>query len=132
MAQIINGLDEITAQPLFGGRTEISQWNGSKNLGLQLFGANDVQDLKLSLKQQFNTMLGIIERRATSLQWLMTQQANLSALDYERVTQFSALNDELLKYKEANPASSPPVASTSNTPRLRRRMEISKVPPPRS
>lgn len=107
MAQIINGLDEITAQPLFGGRTEISQWNGSKNLGLQLFGANDVQDLKLSLKQQFNTMLGIIERRATSLQWLMTQQANLSALDYERVTQFSALNDELLKYKEANPASSP-------------------------
>jgi hypothetical protein len=27
---------------------------------------------------------------------------------------------------------SPPVASTSNTPRLKRRMEISKVPPPRS
>ena len=35
----------------------------------------------------------------------MTQQGNLSALDYERVTQFSALNDELLKYKDANPAS---------------------------
>ncbi|WP_226501695.1 type VI secretion protein IcmF/TssM N-terminal domain-containing protein [Pseudomonas sp. MWU16-30322] len=107
LAQIVSGLEEITAQPLFGGRTEISQWNGSKNLGLQLYGANDVQDLKLSLKQQFNTMLGITERRAPALQWLMTQQGNLSALDYERVTQFSALNDELLKYKDANPASSP-------------------------
>jgi type VI secretion system protein ImpL len=107
MAQIVGGLDEITAQPLFGGRTEISQWDGSKNLGLQLYGANDVQDLKLSLKQQFNTMLGITERRHSALQWLMTQQGNLSALDYERVTQFSALNDELLKYKDANPASSP-------------------------
>jgi type VI secretion system protein ImpL len=107
MAQIVSGLDEITAQQLFGGRTEINQWDGSKNLGLQLFGASDVQDLKLGLKQQFNTMLGIVERRMSSLQWLMTQQANLSALDYERVTQFSALNDELLQYKEANPASSP-------------------------
>ncbi|MCY1431128.1 hypothetical protein D9M71_470900 [compost metagenome] len=29
-------------------------------------------------------------------------------------------------------AVSPPVASTSNTPRVRRRMEMSKVPPPRS
>lgn len=107
LAQIVGGLDEITAQPLFGGRTEISQWDGSKNLGLKLYGANDVQDLKLSLKQQFNTMLGITERRTSALQWLMAQQGNLSALDYERVTQFSALNDELLKYKEANPASSP-------------------------
>ncbi|MHB2138511.1 type VI secretion system protein [Pseudomonas monsensis] len=107
LAQIVGGLDEITAQPLFAGRTEISQWDGSKNLGLQLYGANDVQDLKLSLKQQFNTMLGITERRTSALQWLMAQQGNLSALDYERVTQFSALKDELLKYKEANPASSP-------------------------
>ncbi|MDX9669647.1 MULTISPECIES: type VI secretion system protein [unclassified Pseudomonas] len=107
LAQIVSGLEEITAQPLFGGRTEISQWDGSKNLGLQLYGASDVQDLKLSLKQQFNTMLGITERRTSALQWLTTQQGNLSALDYERVTQFSALNDELLKYKDANPASSP-------------------------
>ncbi|KPN91130.1 type VI secretion system protein [Pseudomonas nunensis] len=105
--QVVGGLDEITAQPLFSGRTEISQWDGSKNLGLQLYGASDVQDLKLSLKQQFNTMLGITERRTSALEWLKTQQQNLSALDYERVTQFSALNDELLKYKDANPASSP-------------------------
>lgn len=107
MAQIIGGLDEVTAQPLFSGRTEISQWDGSKNLGLQLYGASDVQDLKLSLKQQFNTMLGITERRTSALEWLKTQQQSLSALDYERVTQFSALNDELLKYKDQNPASSP-------------------------
>ncbi|MEB0224236.1 type VI secretion system protein [Pseudomonas sp. 10S4] len=107
MAQVVGGLDEITAQPLFSGRTEISQWDGSKNLGLQLYGASDVQDLKLSLKQQFNTMLGITERRTSALEWLKTQQQTLSALDYERVTQFSALNDELLKYKDSNPASSP-------------------------
>ncbi|KJZ35558.1 MULTISPECIES: type VI secretion protein IcmF/TssM N-terminal domain-containing protein [Pseudomonas] len=107
IAQVVDGLAEITAQPLFGGRSEISQWDGSKNLGLQLYGASDVQDLKLSLKQQFNTMLGITERRTSALEWLKTQQQNLSALDYERVTQFSALNDELLKYKDQNPASSP-------------------------
>ncbi|MBC3208963.1 type VI secretion system protein ImpL [Pseudomonas sp. SWRI111] len=107
LAQIVSGLDEITEQPLFGGRAEISQWDGSKNLGLQLYAASDVQDLKLSLKQQFNTMLGITERRQSALQWLLTQQGALSALDYERVTQFSALNEELLKYKDANPASAP-------------------------
>ncbi|EJM75610.1 type VI secretion system protein [Pseudomonas sp. GM55] len=107
MAQVVSGLEEITAQPLFSGRSEINQWDGSKNLGLQLFGALDVQDLKLSLKQQFNTMLGITERRTSALDWLKTQQQNLSALDYERVMQFSALNDELLKYKDQNPASSP-------------------------
>jgi len=107
IAQVVDGLAEITAQPLFGGRSEISQWDGSKNLGLQLYGASDVQDLKLSLKQQFNTMLGITERRTSALEWLKTQQQNLSALDYERVTQFSALNEELLKYKDQNPASSP-------------------------
>jgi type VI secretion system protein ImpL len=107
MAQVVSGLEEITAQPLFSGRSEISQWDGSKNLGLQLYGALDVQDLKLSLKQQFNTMLAITERRTSALEWLKTQQQNLSALDYERVMQFSALNDELLKYKDQNPASSP-------------------------
>jgi len=107
IAQINEGLDEVVAQPLFSGRPEISQWDGSKNLGLQLFGANDVQDLKLNLKQQFNTMLGITERRNSALEWLKTQQQYLPALDYERVTQFSALNDELLKYKDQNPASSP-------------------------
>lgn len=30
LADIISGLDEIVAQPLFSGRTEISQWDGSK------------------------------------------------------------------------------------------------------
>ncbi|MHC8381691.1 type VI secretion system protein [Pseudomonas sp. LB3P14] len=105
--QVVDGMGEIVAQPLFSERTEISQWDGSKNLGLQLYGASDVQDLKLSLKQQFNTMLGITERRTSALEWLKTQQQNLSALDYERVTQFSALNDELLKYRDQNPASSP-------------------------
>lgn len=106
LAEVANGLNEIIAQPLFSERTSIARWDGSKNLGLQLYGASDVQDLKLSLKQQFNTMLGITEQRTSALEWLKVQQQNLSGLDYERVVQFSALNDELLKYKEQNPASS--------------------------
>ncbi|MFJ2363154.1 type VI secretion system protein [Pseudomonas sp. NPDC087697] len=107
LAEVASGLNEIGAQPVFSERTSIAQWDGSKNLGLQLYGASDVQDLKLSLKQQFNTMLSITEQRTPALEWLKVQQQNLSGLDYERVVQFSALNDELLKYKEQNPASSP-------------------------
>ncbi|MCU1749094.1 type VI secretion protein IcmF/TssM N-terminal domain-containing protein [Pseudomonas sp. 6D_7.1_Bac1] len=106
LAEVASGLNEIVAQPVFSERTSIGRWDGSKNLGLQLYGASDVQDLKLSLKQQFDTMLNIAEQRTPALEWLKVQQQNLSGLDYERVVQFSALNDELLKYKDQNPASS--------------------------
>lgn len=107
LAEVAAGLNEIQAQPLFGERVDIGQWDGSKNLGLQLYGASDVQDLKLSLKQQFTTMQNITQQRAPALEWLKGQQQNLTAMDYERVAQFSALDDELLKYKEQNPASPP-------------------------
>jgi len=107
LADVSNGLGEIRAQPVFGERVDIGLWDGSKNLGLQLYGAPDVQDLKQSLKQQFTTMLNISEQRAPALEWLKVQQQNLPASDYEKVAQFSAMNEELLKFKEQNPASSP-------------------------
>ncbi|QQZ44389.1 type VI secretion system protein ImpL [Pseudomonas sp. SK3(2021)] len=107
LAEVSSGMGEIEAQPLFSERASIGAWDGSKNLGLQLYGAVDVQDLKLSLKQQFNTMLAIIEQRTPALEWLKVQQSNLSAMDYEQVAQFNALNEELHQYKEQNLASPP-------------------------
>ena len=106
LAQIKSGLDEIDAQPLFSQRADIQRWDGSKNFGLQLYGASDPQDLKLSLSQQFGVMLQAAEQRMPALEWLIVQQDNLSALEHDQVARFMALNDELLKYKNQNPASS--------------------------
>ena len=106
LAQIKSGLDEIDAQPLFSQRADIQRWDGSKNFGLLLYGASDPQDLKLNLNQQFGAMLQIAERRMPALEWLIVQQDNLSALEHDQVARFMALNDELLKYKNQNPASS--------------------------
>ena len=106
LAQIKSGLDEIDAQPLFSQRADIQRWDGSKNFGLQLYGASDPQDLKLNLNQQFDAMLQIAEQRMPALEWLIVQQDNLSALEHDQVARFMALNDELLKYKNQNPASS--------------------------
>lgn len=106
LAQINSGLDEIDAQPLFSQRADIERWEGSKNFGLQLYGANDPQELKLNLNQQFSAMLQIAEQRMPALEWLIVQQDDLSALEHDQVARFMALNDELLKYKNQNPASS--------------------------
>ncbi|MFL6532725.1 MAG: type VI secretion system protein ImpL, partial [Pseudomonas sp.] len=106
LAQINSGLDEIDAQPLFSQRADIERWDGSKNFGLQLYGANDPQELKLNLNQQFSAMLQIAEQRMPALEWLIVQQDDLSALEHDQVARFMALNDELLKYKNQNPASS--------------------------
>ncbi|MDP9780461.1 type VI secretion system protein [Pseudomonas fluorescens] len=106
LAQIKSGLDEIDAQPLFSQRADIQRWDGSKNFGLLLYGASDPQDLKLNLNQQFGAMLQIAEQRMPALEWLIVQQDNLSALEHDQVARFMALNDELLKYKNQNPASS--------------------------
>ncbi len=107
LAEVGSGLEQINAQAVFHERVDINSWDGSKNLGLQLFRANDVQDLKLDLKQQFNSMQVIAEARAPALEWLRAQQQNLGAGDFERFTRLNGLFDELLKYKEQNPASSP-------------------------
>lgn len=106
LAQLKSGLDEIDAQPLFSQRADVQRWDGSKNFGLQLYGASDPQDLKLNLAQQFGAMLQIAEQRMPALEWLIVQQDNLSALEHDQVARFMALNDELLKYKNQNPASS--------------------------
>jgi len=106
LAQINSGLAEIDAQPLFSQRADIERWDGSKNFGLQLYGANDPQELKLNLNQQFSAMLQIAEQRMPALEWLIVQQDDLSALEHDQVARFMALNDELLKYKNQNPASS--------------------------
>ncbi|WP_210639167.1 type VI secretion protein IcmF/TssM N-terminal domain-containing protein [Pseudomonas sp. Tri1] len=106
LAQIKSGLDEIDAQPLFSQRADVQRWDGSKNFGLQLYGASDPQDLKLNLNQQFGAMLQIAEQRMPALEWLIVQQDNLSALEHDQVARFMAINDELLKYKNQNPASS--------------------------
>ncbi|WP_454864677.1 type VI secretion system protein [Pseudomonas rhizophila] len=105
LAQIQSGLNEIDAQPLFTQRADVQRWDGSKNFGLQLYGATDPQDLKLNLNQQFGAMLQIAEQRMPALEWLIVQQDNLSALEHDQVARFMALNDELLKYKNQNPAS---------------------------
>ncbi len=73
---------------------------------MQLYGARDPQDLKLNLDQQFGAMLQIAEQRMPALEWLIVQQDNLSTLEHDQVARFMALNDELLKYKSQNPASS--------------------------
>ena len=106
LAQINSGLAEIDVQPLFSQRADIERWDGSKNFGLQLYGANDQQELKLNLNQQFSAMLQIAEQRMPALEWLIVQQDDLSALEHDQVARFMALNDELLKYKNQNPASS--------------------------
>ncbi|MDO7899022.1 type VI secretion system protein [Pseudomonas citrulli] len=106
LAQIRSAQEEIEAQPLFSQRADIQRWNGAKNFGLQLYGASDPQELKLNLNQQFAAMLQIAEQRMPALEWLIVQQDNLSALEHDQVARFMALNDELLKYKSQNPASS--------------------------
>lgn len=106
LAQIRRALDEIDAQPLFSQRADLQRWNGAKNFGLQLYGASDPQELKLNLNQQFGAMVQIAEQRMPALEWLIVQQDSLSASEHDQVARFMALNDELLKYKNQNPASS--------------------------
>lgn len=107
LAQIQSGLEQIDAQPLFSQRADVQHWDGSRNFGLQLYGAANPQDLKLSLAQQFGAMLQIAEQRMPALEWLIVQQDNLTAREHDQVARFMALNDELLKYKNQNPASAP-------------------------
>jgi len=107
VADISTALDEINEQPVFRERVDISQWDGSKNLGLQLFRATDVQDLKLGLNQQFAVMQNITEQHTPALEWLRSQQQNLSAADNEKVVRLGSLSEEMIKYKAQNPSSAP-------------------------
>lgn len=107
LADISAALNEVDAQPLFRGRVDVASWDGSKNLGLRLFRATDVQGQKQDLGQQFSTITDIAERRAPAVAWIKAQTQSLSAADADKVRRLAELQDEVRKYKEQNPASSP-------------------------
>tara|TARA_R100001244_G_scaffold24895_1_gene25044 strand:- start:3131 stop:6961 length:3831 start_codon:yes stop_codon:yes gene_type:complete len=107
MADVLRALNEVEALPIFRQRFDISVWDGSKNMGLQLFRSTDTQDLKKSLSQQFAIMQNTTEAHVPAMEWLKVQQQNLAAADYDKVARLSALYEEMLKYKAQNPASSP-------------------------
>jgi type VI secretion system protein ImpL len=106
MADVGAALASIDALPVFSQRFEIAQWDGGRNLGLQLFRASDVPDLKDSLARQFATILGTCEGVAPALAWLR-EQRSLSAAEQDKVMRLAALSEEMEKYKAQNPTSSP-------------------------
>jgi type VI secretion system protein ImpL len=106
MADVDSALGSIDALPVFTQRFDIYQWDGGRNLGLQLFRSSDVQDLKNSLGQQFAVILSTSEGAAPALTWLQ-EQAGLSSSERDRVARLAALSEEMIKYKAQNPASSP-------------------------
>ncbi|WP_044874337.1 type VI secretion protein IcmF/TssM N-terminal domain-containing protein [Pseudomonas sp. LFM046] len=106
MADTNAALASIDALPVFTQRFDISQWDGSRNLGLQLFRSSDVQDLKSSLGQQFTVILDTSEGAAPALTWLR-EQPGLSVAERDRVARLAGLSEEMAKYKAQNPTSSP-------------------------
>lgn len=106
MADVNGALAGIDGMPLFTQRYDIAQWDGSRELGLRLFRASDVQDLKTSLAQQFGAIQGSCESAAPALAWLQ-EQPELSVAEQDRVHRLAALSEEMVKYKAQNPTSSP-------------------------
>lgn len=106
MADVNGALASIDGMPLFTQRYDIAQWDGSRELGLRLFRASDVQDLKTSLTQQFGAIQGSCEGAAPALAWLQ-EQPELSVAEQDRVHRLAALSEEMVKYKAQNPTSSP-------------------------
>lgn len=106
MADVNGALAGIDGMPLFTQRYDIAQWDGSRELGLRLFRASDVQDLKTSLAQQFGAIQGSCEGAAPALAWLQ-EQPELSVAEQDRVHRLAALSEEMVKYKAQNPTSSP-------------------------
>ncbi len=106
MADVDSALGSIDALPVFTQRFDIDQWDGGRNLGLQLFRSSDVQDLKNSLGQQFAVILSTTEGAAPALSWLQ-EQSGLSFAERDRVARLAGLSEEMTKYKAQNPTSSP-------------------------
>lgn len=106
MRDVDSALAGIDALPVFTQRFDIQQWDGGRNLGLLLFRASDVPDLKHSLGEQFAVILANCEGAAAALAWLR-EQHGLSGAERERVARLASLNDEMAKYKAQNPTSSP-------------------------
>lgn len=106
MADVKGALAGIDAMPLFTQRYDITQWDGGRDLGLRLFRASDVQDLKNSLSQQFATIQSSCESAAPALAWLQDQRG-LGIAEQDQVSRLASLREEMAKYKAQNPASSP-------------------------
>ncbi|BAU74739.1 type VI secretion system protein [Metapseudomonas furukawaii] len=106
LQDVTRALAGIDAMPVFTQRYDISQWDGSRELGLRLFRASDVQDLKASLGQQFGAMQQASEGAAPALAWLQ-EQRGLGMADQDRVSRLVAISSEMTQYKAQNPTSSP-------------------------
>jgi type VI secretion system protein ImpL len=106
MADVDAVLAEIDSLPLFTERYPISQWDGKPNLGLRLFRASDVQDLKASLYRQFTEISTSIDRVRPELTWLRAQ-ADLPLSLQDKVSRLGSVMDEMQKYKAQNPTSAP-------------------------
>lgn len=101
-----SALAAIDAMPIFTARYDIAQWDGSRDLGLRLFRATDVPDLKGSLAQQFSAIQVSSDGAAPALDWLR-EQRGLTTLEQDRVNRLAAISEEMVKYKSQNPTSSP-------------------------
>ncbi|TBW36690.1 type VI secretion system protein ImpL [Azotobacter chroococcum] len=107
LGDVQEALAEIEALPMFHQAYDFTRWDGGKSLGLQMFRAQDLQDLKQGLAQQFAVMLEATQGSARALEWLQMQRSHLSLGDYEKVLRLTALGEEMLKHKAQNPASAP-------------------------
>ncbi|MEO9335046.1 type VI secretion protein IcmF/TssM N-terminal domain-containing protein [Pseudomonas guguanensis] len=106
MADVDAVLADIDSLPLFTERYPVSEWDGKPNLGLKLFRATDVQDLKASLSRQFAQISVSIDRVRPELTWLRTQ-ADLPLSLQDKVSRLGSIMDEMQKYKAQNPTSAP-------------------------
>ena len=106
MADVDAVLADIDSLPLFIERYSVSEWDGKPNLGLKLFRASDVQDLKTSLSRQFVEISNSIDKARPELTWLRTQP-DLPLPLYDKVSRLASIMDEMQKYKAQNPTSAP-------------------------
>ncbi|CAE6923618.1 type VI secretion system protein [Ectopseudomonas khazarica] len=106
MADVAEVLADIDTLPLFTLRYPIAEWDGKPNLGLKLFRATDIQDLKASLARQFTDISTSTDKVLPELTWLRAQN-DLPLPLQEKVSRLGSINDDMKKYKAQNPTSAP-------------------------
>lgn len=106
MADIDSVLADIDTLPLFTERYPIAEWDGKPNLGLKLFRAPDIQDLKTSLARQFADISSSTDKVMPELTWLRAQN-DLPLPLQEKVSRLGSIADDMQKYKAQNPTSAP-------------------------
>jgi type VI secretion system protein ImpL len=98
---------EINSLLLFRQPIDFSQWDGTRNLSLRSFRETDPQALKLQLTRQFTLIGESLNTAKPALDWLNVERDRLTVSDSETLDSFSDMADELKKYADQNPASSP-------------------------